>query len=400
MQKKLFFGLINRTLWCILYALFAVYCTLAAEETKPSGIAVRLADPATESVLTENRERLAKQTAEIEKLKTENIQKETENARKTAEISKLKAEISKKESEIQQLHSTVQSKDSALKSRDNSLKEKEQVLAARDETIRTQDAKLKKLDAEKKSLKDDKSRLEAEKKTLEAEILALNTEKNKLKAQISKEKTELSAEKSLIEEENQNLRKELLETLERCTRLTERLKRMEQSAAGVLETLEPVYTGVRESELADALSLSLRSGMSLIGKSTAVCDLVLNNLDKMKLSDVEKARFRVAVEELTAQNQAFARLSIPAAVPEGVRECRILEVRNQPEIAVLNAGYRNGIRVNMTFEVSSKPECVLKIIAVRPFVAAAVVEKGSIQDLSAGMEVRVPEPEKTKNKTN
>lgn len=82
--------------------------------------------------------------------------------------------------------------------------------------------------------------------------------------------------------------------MERCGKLTDRLKRLEQSAAGVLETLNPVYAGHRETELADALDLVTQCGMKLAGKSTNVCELVLPKIGKLGLNTVEEARLKVA----------------------------------------------------------------------------------------------------------
>ncbi len=296
---------------CILYILFAVFCAVAAAETTSVNATVRLADPETENALAQYRKQLAGQAAEIEKLKTENIQKQTENAQRTAEIS-----------------------------------------------------------------------------TLATENAMLAAEIERLKNEFAKQKSDLETAKVLLEESNQNLRGELLDTLERCAKLSERLKRMEQSAAGVLETLNPVYAGQREVELADALDLAIRCGMNLVSRSTNVCEFLYPKMGKLGLTPVEEARLRVAVDELAAMNRNFARLSVPAAEPEGVQKCRILEVRDRPEMIVVNAGYRNGVRVNMMLRTADGKNRV-RVIAVRPFVAAAVLEQGSLKDLGQGMELLV-----------
>jgi len=180
--------------------------------------------------------------------------------------------------------------------------------------------------------------------------------------------------------------------------LSERLKRTEQSAAGVLETLNPVYAGQRESELTDALDLVMQCGMRLAGTGTTVCDLILPRLEKLGLSTVEKARIKVALDELAAQNRAFARLSVPPVHPDGFRKCRVLEVKDNEEVIVLNAGFRDGIRVNMTLNTPGEAKCRVRVIAVRPFVSAAVIEQGRLRDVSPGMEVLVPGKEDSKKK--
>ena len=231
--------------------------------------------------------------------------------------------------------------------------------------------------------------LKRETKRRQDEINGLKAEIAKLKNDASKSTTELQAENSLLAESNQNLRNELLDTLERCARLSDRVKRMEQSAAGVLETLAPVYTGVREAELAEALDLTTKSGMKLVAKSTNVCEMLYPKIEKLGLADVEKARLRVAIDALSAENQRFARLSVPSVLPEQFKKCRVLEICEKPEVIILNAGYRDGVRVNMSLQAGTEAKpCVLRVVAVRSFVSAAVVVKGNGGELGVGQEVR------------
>lgn len=236
--------------------------------------------------------------------------------------------------------------------------------------------------AEISNLKSALSRLKAEKKLLETESAAWRTRN-------TREKSGLLADITRLEEQNRNLRKELLDTLERSGRTEERLRRLEESAAGVLERLGPVYTGRREAELAGDLDLILKSGLKLVSRSSAVCELLLPKITGLGLSAVEEARLRVALEELAAQNRVFARLSLPPAPPEKFEKCRILEVVDNPGAVILNAGYRDGVRAHLQLQGGSGgKELMLRVVAVRPFISAAMPEDGSFRGLSAGMEVR------------
>ena len=364
---------------CILSVLFTALCVCAAEKTKPASVTVQLADPETESELAANKEELArlkteverlkavaetrkqeveKQKAAVEKLRTENIQKRTENAQKTAELQRFAKEKADLEAQLS---------------------------ASKQEIQRRKDE----FSGMKVDLEAELTVLKRETKRRQDEINGLKAEIAKLKNDASKSTTELQAENSLLAESNQNLRNELLDTLERCARLSDRVKRMEQSAAGVLETLAPVYTGVREAELAEALDLTTKSGMKLVAKSTNVCEMLYPKIEKLGLADVEKARLRVAIDALSAENQRFARLSVPSVLPEQFKKCRVLEICEKPEVIILNAGYRDGVRVNMSLQAGTEAKpCVLRVVAVRSFVSAAVVVKGNGGELGVGQEVR------------
>ena len=383
MQKKL------KKYWkflgtgCILTVLFTALCVCAAEDAKPASVTVQLADPEMESELAANKKELARLRTEVERLKaeagklrTENIQKQTENAQKTAELQRLAKEKANLEAQL------AAEKQKAQRSKDDL---EAQLTASKQEIQRRKDE----FSGMKVDLEAELTVLKRETKRRQDEISGLKAEIAKLKNEVSKSTTELQAENSLLADTNQNLRSELLDTLERCARLSDRVKRMEQSAAGVLENLAPVYSGVRENELADALDLTMKSGMKLVAKSTNVCEMLYPKIEKLGLADVEKARLRVALDALSTENQSFARLSVPSVLQEQFKKCRVLEISETPEMIVLNAGYRDGVRVNMSLQAGTDQKiCVLRVVAVRPFVSAAVVVKGNSSELGVGQEVR------------
>ena len=240
--------------------------------------------------------------------------------------------------------------------------------------------------------RNDLAKLESEDVQLRAEDVQVESEKSQIESEIDRLKNELvrlEDENKQLQGENSTLRKELLETLDKHSAIANRLKRFELSAAGIVETLSPVYIGEREADLLDALAMTLKSGNELLLKSSVLQDLVLRHLPGMELDDVESTRFRVALEEIqTAQNR-FAMLNVPPAEVGGVGQCRILEVNDTLKTVVLSAGYRNGVRIGMMLKAGENGEYSLKVTAVRAFVSAAMVlETDDFRGLAPGMPVR------------
>ena len=212
---------------------------------------------------------------------------------------------------------------------------------------------------------------------LQAEIRRLNAENAGLKQSIERLK-EASTEGSV-------LRKELIETLDKYSTQAGRLKRMEMSAAGTIETLEPVYMGAREMELEADLKQCAESIGRLSVEVLRYCEETNAVLSRNVSNPLEAARMRLKLDALKEQAMKSALLAKPAVVPEKLESCRIYELNEKPELVILSAGYRNGVRMGLILRTD---KVAMKVIAMRNFTSAAVVIEGSFRDLAPGMEVR------------
>ena len=199
------------------------------------------------------------------------------------------------------------------------------------------------------------------------------------------ENQRLSAELVFAQRENAALRKELIETLEKYSTQAGRMRRMEASSAGTIETLEPVYTGTREMELAADL-LTCTSSMKRVSATIITfADDLSKRLPELTLDQVEMAKLRIQIDKLRSDAMDMARLAVPPKQPGRPGIHRILELDPRSKLVILNGGYRDGVREGITL---SREGVVLKVIAVRNFVSAAVVIAGSFEKLAVGTEVR------------
>ena len=245
--------------------------------------------------------------------------------------------------------------------------------------------RLKRMEKNVKSKETEEDALINETAMIEAELLQLR------KALDAERKKRQNVESSRRETAEQNifvLRKELIDTLGKRSADLKRLKQLEMSVASILDTMNPVYMGSREMELAETLELALRSGKKLSGKSVVAVDKMLQLLPDIKMDEVERAKFRIQLEELRSLAVSFVRLDQDPGKAKRIDECRVLEVNEGLRLVILSAGYRNGIRVNLTLYADNERKTPLRIVAVRPFVSAALPETGGLEGLIPGMKVR------------
>ena len=225
---------------------------------------------------------------------------------------------------------------------------------------------------------------------LRAEDYDCNRKIAKLQAEIErlkKENAELRVTngrlKASSQEEGSVLRKELIETLDKYSTQAGRLKRMEMSAAGTIETLEPVYMGAREMALEADLKVCADSIGQLSVAILRYCDEISSVLPQIISNHVEAAKMRLKLEALKEQALKAAPLASPAKAPERFERCRIAELNPMPELVILSAGYRDGIRMGLLLKAG---KTTLKVVAIRSFVSAAIVVKGEFKELAPGME--------------
>ena len=203
--------------------------------------------------------------------------------------------------------------------------------------------------------------------------------------QLKAENRRLAAELAFRENENKALRKELIETLDKYSTQAGRMRRMEASSAGTIETLEPVYTGTREMELAADLQTCTSSMKKVSAAILTFADDLSKRLPELKLDQVETAKLRIQIDKLRAEAVDMARLAAPPQPPGRPGTHRVLELDPRSKLVILNGGYRDGIREGITL---GQDGVILKVVAVRNFVSAAVVISGTFEKLAVGTEVK------------
>ena len=227
--------------------------------------------------------------------------------------------------------------------------------------------------------------LRAEEHVQTKELAEIQAENERLKRENSELRTTLERLKTEFREESGVLRRELIETLDKSSTQAGRLKRVEKSAAGTIETLEPVYMGTREMDLEADLKTCAESIGRLSVAVLKYCDEAAAMIPTAVPNTLEAARLRLKIETLKEHAMKAALLAAPAKPPEKLEVCRIYELNGKPELVILSAGYRDGIRAG---QILRTDKAVLKVVALRNFTSAAVVTEGRFQELAPGMEVR------------
>ena len=222
---------------------------------------------------------------------------------------------------------------------------------------------------------------------LEKELDALKRETEKKLAVLTNERDRLRSQVKDLQEENSLNRKELIETLEKYSMLAEKLKRLERSAAAVIETLKPEYTDVRADETAESLRTVMQSSVALASASAALCEEVTKLIQLPGTDEVHAAKLRVMINNIKSLIRDTVRYNAAPAMPQGFTSCRILKLDEPLKAAVFSAGYRDGLRAGMVLRTPDG-KTRFQVIMLRDFTSAGMLLSGEFGSVSIGSELR------------
>ena len=142
-------------------------------------------------------------------------------------------------------------------------------------------------------------------------------------------------------------------------------------------------------DLLKTLKNNTAEGDKLIGKILAFCKYMNDEISNLKVSNEEKVKLKVRIDELKLSAENFGLLVSQSTEKEVQhRNCRILDVSDHLQVVVISAGFLDGIRPGLVLNVIQADNAVIKVIAVRPFVSATVVIEGKLGKISPGMSVK------------
>lgn len=202
---------------------------------------------------------------------------------------------------------------------------------------------------------------------------------------VRNENVRLSRDLRVISEERKTLQKELLEILERFRQQNESYRRLQLSVAATIASGKVQVASPREGQLIKAIGDISDNGRSLALKTIEFCDSVDSVLKQMPLGKVRQAELQLRLEDLKSEARKLSSLADMDPKHRNIGSCRILAVERDLQIVVLPVGSVHGAFNGLNF-FTGKEKAKLRLVTVRPFVSAAVLEEGNIDDMAPGME--------------
>ena len=204
-------------------------------------------------------------------------------------------------------------------------------------------------------------------------------------AEAAKSLARLEQENRSLREAGQRSQRELIEITNKYQKQNEQYRQLRLVLSGALASGQVRSAGEREEQLLRAMNDTAESGRALALKTVEFCELVEAQTGDQPLGKVKQAEIRLRADELKSESRRFIALTAAEKDEQSLEKCRILAVDRELSVVVLPVGTVHGAFNGLMYYVG-KDEAALRVVSVRPFVAAAQLVSGNIDAIAPGME--------------
>ena len=203
------------------------------------------------------------------------------------------------------------------------------------------------------------------------------------KAQLARQDAEIKTLKATLKLRDQ----ERAELTEKYQKQNEQYRQLRLVLSGALASENVRSTGEREEQLLRSLNGTAKGGGALALDTVEFCELTEPLLKDLPIGKVKQTELLLELEELKRSARRFIAETGLESSGEKLAKCRIFAVEPELSMVILPVGSVHGAFNGLTYYVGKDDEVVLRVVCVRPYVAAAQLVSGRIDKLSPGMEV-------------
>lgn len=196
----------------------------------------------------------------------------------------------------------------------------------------------------------------------------------------------LRAENDSLRERVAAGRRELLEVTEKYRVQNEQFRQLRLFLFGAQASGEVRSAEEREEQLLRMCDGMAKDGQALALRAVSFCGRMDRLIPELPIGKVKQTEIRLQLEELQEAARTFMVRTGAGDGEERLERCRILAVDPDLSLVILPVGSDQGAFIGLTYYVGKEEPVVLRLVAVRPKVAAARPVSGSIDDLAPGME--------------
>ncbi len=232
--------------------------------------------------------------------------------------------------------------------------------------------------------------------------LDLNGESFKVERHVEKStiQTDLEYENSIVQGRKKSIKRLKIELANALVRV----RKQEEKYNILLLEASSIFAGdgrINSEKLArvEELDLYVKHGSILVFQLERYFAELEDGINKTGDFEAQRADLRYKLERLRRVVKKFGILTGLYSRSKTQLKCRVLDVNDNLQVIVLSAGLLDGVRAGLTLRLKDANNAVIKVIALRPYVSAAVVVDGEHGDIVPGMLAEIDES-KRKVKTD
>jgi len=138
-------------------------------------------------------------------------------------------------------------------------------------------------------------------------------------------------------------------------------------------------------EILKNLELNSREGEHLVRRTIKFCNYFDAELENLSIPYEKKLRLQLRVEEIKSAAEKYGALVNKPTIKLNSKTANVLDVNSKLNVVVLSAGFLDGVNVGFEWRIDGARNTFVKVVAVRPYLSAAIITKGKIVDVTPGM---------------
>ncbi|MCP4177091.1 MAG: hypothetical protein GY756_04920 [bacterium] len=182
-----------------------------------------------------------------------------------------------------------------------------------------------------------------------------------------------------------NISSKLSEVLLKTEKKKQEISRIKIGLTGLIAGDDALTPNDQYLEILKNLELNSREGEHLVRRTIKFCDYIDAELENLSIPYEKKLRLQLRVEEIKSAAEKYGALVNKPIIKFNSKTSSVLDVNSKLNVVILSAGFLDGVNTGFEWSIGSAKKTLVKVVAVRPYLSAAIVTKGKIVDINPGM---------------
>jgi hypothetical protein len=177
----------------------------------------------------------------------------------------------------------------------------------------------------------------------------------------------------------------LSEVLLKTEKKKQEISRIKIGLIGLIARDDTLMPNGQYLEMLKNLELNSREGEHLVRRTIKFCNYIDAELENLSIPYEKKLRLQLRVDEIKSAAEKYGALVNKPTIKLSSKTASVLDINSKLHVVILSAGFLDGVNIGFEWSIGNTKKTFVKVVAVRPYLSAAIVTNGKIVNVNPGM---------------